>query len=62
MRSVAARRSRVRIPTHHAGQFGFAVRTAHFVHLRGPIVLLDDEVLIAKSRDLGQVRHDNHLP
>ena len=52
----------MRIPTHHARQFSFALIPADFAHLGGPIIFLDDEVLVAKSRDLGQVCHNNNLP
>ena len=58
---MAARRSRVRIPTHHARQFGFARLPAHFTNLRRPVAFLDDEVLVPKRSNLSQVRHDDDL-
>ena len=58
---MAARRSRVRIPTHHSSQFSFACITVHFAHGGRPVVLFDDEVLVPKRGNLGKVSHDDNL-
>ena len=49
---MAARRLRVRIPTHHAGELSLAVGARDLADVRRAVVLFDDEVLVAKGRDL----------
>ena len=51
----------MRIPTHHAGEFSLALVSTDFANLRSPVVLFDDEVLVAESRDLSEVRDDDDL-
>ena len=58
---MAARRLRVRIPTHHAGQLGLALRACHLADAGRAISLFDDQVLVAEGCDLSQVGDDDDL-
>ena len=59
---MAARRLRVRIPTHHSGEFRLALRPRHLSDARCAVVFLDDEVLVPEGGDLRQVGDDDDLP
>ena len=61
MRSVAARRLRVWIATHHARQFRLALRALDRANAGRSALLLDDEVLVAECGRLGEVRDDDDL-